>query len=228
MSDYNEIKDNVFEFAYFMALRDATSRRAFDSKNKNLLRKCNAKEIVRNYIDEIFAGKAPEFDDVVKSVEDAFRCFINAKKETFSADFTFGNAQKLINMTAKYMFIATYHMTDARNLFKKCHCPLDNRIVENLISEIKSSKNEIGIDETEVEEIAKEYQNENVKEMKWTTILKQSWSKMGTDKNDKSQYYFFQELVHIIAERNDPPLIPLEVDYKYYDRHNDEQEGEKG
>ena len=39
--------------------------------------------------------------------------------------FTFGNAQKLVNMTAKYMFLRAYGDNGERSKFEGCDCPMD-------------------------------------------------------------------------------------------------------
>ena len=52
-------------------------------------------------------------------------------------EFSYGNAQKLVNMTAKYIYIATYFNDDYKDKFEKCHCPMDSLIVESLIADIK-------------------------------------------------------------------------------------------
>ena len=41
-----------------------------------------------------------------------------------------GNAQKLVNMVAKYMYIATYNDESKRQLFNECHCPMDGRMID--------------------------------------------------------------------------------------------------
>lgn len=49
------------------------------------------------------------------------------------SSFGFGNAQKLINMTAKYIALGIY-MDDCREDFQYCHCPMDGVMVEKVIT----------------------------------------------------------------------------------------------
>ena len=51
---------------------------------------------------------------------------INKKIETNgrSGQFTFGNAQKLINIVCKYFYIISYKDSSVREKFKYCHCPM--------------------------------------------------------------------------------------------------------
>ncbi len=132
-----DINDKIFDFAYSMAFRDATMRNAFpmfDSEKKrengtNVFRdrkrkiKDYSKGIVRDYIDEILADKEPDPLNTIKKL-----CNGENKKQGFS----FGNAQKLVNMTAKYMFLSAYGDSQQRKKFKNCHCPMDGVMMERL------------------------------------------------------------------------------------------------
>lgn len=44
----------------------------------------------------------------------------------------FGNAQKLINMTAKYIALGIY-MDDCREDFQYCHCPMEGIMVDKVV-----------------------------------------------------------------------------------------------
>lgn len=108
-----------------MALEDATLQRACLGKDKKKLAKCaEAKSAVKNYIDAVFDENAePDFDETIEAVESGFQGFLSEKDD---GALSFGNAQKLINMTAKYMFMATYRAPESRVLFKGFHCPMDS------------------------------------------------------------------------------------------------------
>ncbi len=131
------IQDTVFDFAYETAFRDATMRKAFPKyddndelfHNRKENAKVDARKFVRDYIDAIFNDKNSDFLVIGT---------INAVCEaTEKYKFTFGNAQKLVNMTAKYMYLSIYGMDGYereryREKFKYCHCPMDGRMIKNL------------------------------------------------------------------------------------------------
>ncbi len=90
------VDNNIFDFSYTLAFRDATMRNAYPSyegepdehyhKRKQRVLK-ESKEKVRTYIKDIFEGNKPNPIDTIKNI-----C-----NEQYN--FTFGNAQKLVNMT---------------------------------------------------------------------------------------------------------------------------------
>ena len=130
-------KEKIFEFVYLMAFRDATMRRAFpkkteESEEEYKNRKNNsflkAKGPARKFIDKLLAGS----DDIEP---ETYMLEICRAVKTYG--FTFGNAQKLINMLSKYMYIICYEDETKRKLFKNCHCPMDGGMI-SLLSKDKS------------------------------------------------------------------------------------------
>ena len=82
------------------------------------------------YAQKVLLGKNPCFYDY----ETRFKTELS--KEEISG-LTFGNIQKLINMTMKYLYIRYYD--ECRENFRCCHAPMDNRMIKiyflsNLIS----------------------------------------------------------------------------------------------
>ncbi len=59
------------------------------------------------HIDDIFANKHPDPIIPIKMIA----------KEFSTNGFSFGNAQKLVNMTAKYLFLSTYNFEGKIALF---------------------------------------------------------------------------------------------------------------
>ena len=190
------VDDKIFDFAYKMAFHDATMRNAFprreDEKNddnKLKLRKeeikKRSKSIVQDYIDAIM--KADGQDklnplEVIKSLCD---------EENTAKGFTFGNAQKLVNMTAKYMFLSTYGNPEMRGLFKNCHCPMDGMMMERLRE--KQERYALKLEKFEI-----------------------PWSRLEKD-DDKSmkEYERFQKYISQIAEQE--KIYPIEVDFLLWD-----------
>ena len=220
-----ELKDSIFNFAYEMALRDATIQNAYDGADKKKLREnVEAKNLVKQYILDIFSGNNPCFYHTENKVEQSFALFIKDedlkrnKKESEkhnNADdhpsFSFGNTQKLINMTAKYMFITAYDSSDSKEKFKCCHCPMDSIMVETVI-------NKIG--ELCKKDEHKKRLNENLKcdGKTWRQCLREPWSKMNASEEkmprSNEQYELFQYLVSYLCQMEQ--ITPLEFDFIYW------------
>ena len=129
---YNQeiISSKIFDFIYMCAMRDAIIREAFKGEKTWIESVATAKVILRKYIDRVLNN---EFD----SQRNHDNCFLEianeicqaineAKPQNGIATFSFGNAQKLINMTVKYMYGFCYQNPDLRGGFRYCHCPLDS------------------------------------------------------------------------------------------------------
>ena len=197
------VDDKIFEFIYTIAMRDATLQKAYeligyktskgakkpdDYKKEELLQNNTAKDIIREYIDNIIAGNNPDFYIVEKAVEDSFSVFIQGK--TYLSPFTFGNCQKLINMTVKYFYIVTYSDPAIRSHFNDCHCPMDTVMIKTVKRELKNNK--------------------PLKDFKITSEeLSKSWSRIV--QGNTSQYDAFQEIVKYLAKQKG--VSPIEYDY---------------
>lgn len=129
MRDLTTVDERIFDFAYELAMRDATMRTAFTGTTiyallgkRNPSTKCDAtseqkenasraKNAVWRYIEGIRTNEGYKDKDehdaiflrTAKKVIDAFKGYRDG-----SSSFTFGNAQKLINMTAKYIALGFY------------------------------------------------------------------------------------------------------------------------
>ena len=201
-----EINDKIFGFAYMMAFRDATMRNAFprsrcaDSENiksiesnqldevfhkKKKLIKDYSESIVRDYIDDILSGKNPDTLAVIKSL-----CSEENAEVITSNGFTFGNAQKLVNMTAKYMFLSVYNDPKIRKNYVSCHCPMDSVMMVR----IRENNRKYGLGN-----------------IKW----KYSWSRLGIEDESVKEYERFQEYIRKIAEKEG--ILPIEVDFLLWD-----------
>ena len=122
-----------------------------------------------------------------------------------AAAFTFGNAQKVLNMTVKYMYIAAYQKEihgDLHEKFKDCHCPMDSIMVERVIDGIK--------EQTHLEEVQTILAGHK---KDWRGFLRNPWSRMNTDE-DIEQYELFQRLVKYLSGQ--AGRIPIEYDFKVW------------
>lgn len=194
------IDNRIFDFVYDMAFNDATLRSAFPRgkisesvyhKRKNDI-KNDCKVHVKEYIDAIFDGGKPCLNNYIDRTK--LICINN--------HFSFGNVQKLFNMTAKYMFISCYNNNEVREKFEKCHCPMDSIMINHIYSTIKEKN------------IGDKYLPYNgAKSVSaWSEI---AWSKIKWDVNDgkegKIVYDRFQAIIEELATINN--CLPLEYDY---------------
>ncbi len=125
----------VFKFVYGCALHDAVNQRAYPHDNKGHSPAKNeieanyprAMDIVRAFADQVldktFASQC-EYDNAF------WECTEQLHREM--PFFTFGNIQKLINMTLKYLYIKTYHDKSLRVGFRFCHCPVDGKMLAHI------------------------------------------------------------------------------------------------
>lgn len=202
------IDDCLFDFAYKMALRDAVLQKAYEDEKKHLEENYAAKNIIKKYIKSIFDNKQPEFKRISKEVEESFEEFHKGKQY---AQFSFGNTQKLINMTAKYMFIATYNEGKKRKLFDCCHCPVDRIMLKKVAERIDDLPEE---DKNKLREKVPIIKGNNGKEVRlfdkgWKSVFTEPWSQITEDRYDA-----FQAIVKHLAENK--RLSPIEFDYVYW------------
>ena len=171
----------AFDFIYNEAMDDAT-RRTKATSIKNEVIKCeDAKKVVFDYAKNVVYGNNPCFYEYENRFE-------NELSKVGISGFTFGNIQKLINMTMKYLYIRYYD--DCRENFGCCHAPMDRRMIEIVgkMYDKKTGKN-LGISEC-------------------------SWSKIekGTNGKDSLESYKkYQEGINIII--NDNNILPIEFDF---------------
>ena len=195
-----DLSEKIFNFAYEFALRDATLQNAYTGSLDVLRKNAEAKKILRSYIDTIFAGNANDglFWETAQRVEASFAAFLDGRQPRF----TFGNTQKLINMTTKYMFIACYQNVGLRRSFASCHCPMDRIMVDRVIKELER----VFATSSSIEE---RHQIKNLMRRGWKTFLRSPWSKMESSNYD--QYNLYQEIVRLLSEREG--ISPLEYDF---------------
>lgn len=195
VSANQNLDDLIFNFAYHMAMNDATMQKANKGKKRDIESNESVKDAVRKYITDIFDGKKYSFCDTADNVRKA----VGDDKL-----FTFGNIQKLINMTAKYMYITCYHDNSKRNLFKNCHCPIDRNVIDTVYNKYKNcGKN---ADLLNYKDSGKQTSDKS----------KISWSNFSfeyTDSRDSRAIYdHLQEMISELAKKAN--LIPIEYDFK--------------
>lgn len=211
--NYEELKDKLFAYAYGSALHDAVNQQAFQGKKKPLRNNQKAQNIAKEYIDAILAGSNPDFYETAEKIEDSFAEFVSANYDeiaTFQEDangdsiipqFRFGNAQKLINMTVKNMYLLAYADENLRDKFYRCHSPMDNRIVDLMRKELTRLKTEGDKEATALLD-------------QWRDCGNTGWSRI--ESTDREKYEKFQVIIRFLAEKDG--ISPIEYDFKMWVR----------
>lgn len=175
------INDKIFGFIYGLALRDATIRVTESGVKDKLLKNVKIKELVKHYAEDIIEGKEPDFYKVAQNIE--------SNKD--GVKITFGNIQKLLNMTMKYLYIKYYDDADVRRYFRVCHAPLDGIMRDFVYTKYKDLFGK-----------APKYR----KSMSWSTL------ELG-NKDYIESYKQFQQAVRDIINESKLNMIPIELDY---------------
>lgn len=202
----DEISTRIFDFVYGCAMHDAILQRAFIGKKDWVVKVEDAKDHLRKYIDCIINNNFHSQDEhdahFIETANEICKT-INAKKPSVAKDvFSFGNAQKLINIMVKHTYSFCYFTPELRDNFRYCHCPLDSIMLN---------------------EVWKRYK-ENVGEEKRKITLKnneffcQAWGNEGQEGDVQPEVYEFPEryLKYQIAIREiigEGDLYPVEFDY---------------
>lgn len=204
--DKDELSAKVFDFIYGSAMRDAILQRAFNGKKDWVGGVENAKDHLRKYVDCIINNK-------FSSQEDHDQCFIktaneicksiNKEKPPIAKDvFSFGNAQKLINIAVKYTYGICYYAPELRENFRYCHCPLDSIMLKKVWKLYLKTK---GADKRKVK-------------LKDADFFLKSWGDEGQDRDIQPEFFDCPEryktyqsaIREIIGKGN---LYPIEFDY---------------
>lgn len=214
MISYTKLQETVFDFAYGAALNDAIGQKAFEGNKIPLRKNENAKDIAKQYIDAILKEEKPDFYETAEALEKSFKDHIEKNKESIIYNkqdgsqsnpvFRFGNAQKLINMLAKNMFLLVYQNEALRGRFAQCHCPMDIKMIDHISKKLKETDDEKG------KELFKKYKKSG--NLAWSRI----------DGKRPKQYEAFQACIKHLADQEG--LSPIEYDYWYW--KNTQQTGE--
>ena len=161
MVQQDVVKDNIFDFIIEMAFNDTTMRNAFpnpfkeksgeaqkDERDAFNSLKDELKESIKQPIKDFFYKLLSEEDlkdndifvwECIKNVlekadevcnKHKWQAKIKGEKKL---QFTFGHAQKVVNMSAKYLFISCYAEPNLRDRFQFCHCPMDKYMIKGVL-----------------------------------------------------------------------------------------------
>lgn len=128
--DPQTMKKIVFDFIYGCAMQDAISQKSFKGKKTWVGQVEDAKMILNEYLSKVLNNKfslQDEHDKYFLETANSICKVINkSRPQNIETDiFSFGNAQKLINIAVKHIYSFCYHTESLRAGFKFCHCPVD-------------------------------------------------------------------------------------------------------
>ena len=198
------LTNKVFEFIFGCAMHDAILQQSFKGKKDWVGKVTEARSPLREYIDKIFKNEfknQQEHDLYFLKTVNAICKTINENKPENAIDiFSFGNAQKLINMTAKHFYSICYLDPAERFKFQFCHCPLDSIMVKEIWKKYREEK---GV------ALRKKDLNDD---------FCKSWGDEGLDDGKQPElkacpdrYNRFQKAVKALIGESD--IYPIEFDY---------------
>lgn len=224
----NEVKYNVtsissrtYEFIYGCAMHDAILQQAFTGDKTWVGEVAPPKAILKCYVDQVLNGRFSSPSE--KSAHDkTFLETANAiceainnspkkpskpnKNGVYPDTFSFGNAQKLINMTIKHLYTLTYHDANLRDCFMNCHCPMDSIMLKKVYDAYGDAF------------------GKNKKLNYLTTKFTESWGDEGVDENNiqgtlltlPDRYDKFQTAITDIIAHYGGDIFPIEFDYIFW------------
>ena len=130
------LSNKIFNFIFGCAMHDATLQQAFKGKKDWIGKVVDAQKPLTTYIDKVLKNEFKSQKDHVysflKTANAICKC-INDKKPGDAQDsFSFGNAQKLINITVKHFYTVCYVQPNLRVNFRYCHCPMDSIMLDEV------------------------------------------------------------------------------------------------
>ena len=220
--DETIMNKDILYFIYINAIRDATLMKAFEGKKKQLQdltvfnnvvidEEHGILKLVNNVLKGKYtsSGDEEKYEEKYKKIFE--RDFLDVSKYVCDCieKFRFGNAQKLINIMLKYVYIMTYPENAGvrKSYFKYCHCPMDTVMLEDAWEK-----------RTVWEETcsAKYYKKDFLKS--WG---KEEFEIVNGDKTLPQRYKVFQSAVEKLAEERG--MCPLEYDFYIWGKNNQKQ-----
>ena len=224
---YNKesMNSKAFAFIYGYAIRDAILQQAFKGDKKWIEEISEARNVVREYANRVLNGAFSENSPEVKAAHDA--CFIKTARdvcdiinqrrpEGVTESFSFGNAQKLINIVTKHLYAHSYTLNllncvDIRSRFRFCHCPMDSIM-------LKTVWDKYG-------ELFGDRQRRN--DLGCSTEFRKSWGSEDFDTPDgeriqPQRYTIYQAAIDRIIAEEDMQVFPMEYDYLVWKVEEDE------
>ena len=206
MYNQDEITGKIFGFLYGCAMHDAILQRAFIGEKKWVAEIEEAKTPLYKYIDTIlhngFDSQVAHDSFFITTANEICKT-INDNKPSIAEDvFSFGNAQKLINIMVKHTYSFCYLSPELRENFRYCHCPLDSIMLNKVWKQYKENLGE----------------DKRKEVLKNTEFFCQSWGNEGQEGDVQpkicefpERYLKYQSAIREIIGKGD--MYPIEFDY---------------
>ena len=206
-----EMRKKMFAFLYGCAMHDAILQKAFDATEKKWIGEVEAPiQYVQEYVDMVLSNRfisPEEHDSYFLRLANRICSAINeeGEKRNITIAFSFGNAQKLINMTIKFVYGFCYHDGSLRQGFRFCHCPLDSFMLKAVWE--RAEKHCGG-------------QGKRRDRLGTAAEFHKAWGNEGAEMNPQSQpeltafpprYHQFQTIIREMCQPSD--LYSIEYDY---------------
>ncbi len=211
-----DFNDERVKFCYLLAFKDATLRGAYKRQDERESLKKDVMQSMKKYVKN--ADPLEDVDAFISAVYDE-----NRKKYTA---FSYGNAQKAVNMFLKYLYCATIFNAEAEAAFKNCHCPVDSVIIDKMIEQIVGGQKPqlLGaykaLEGQKILTIAR-YKKASAKtgakagDLKLNGVKRKYFEGVVWSGMDKDTYVAMRSL--LLAWAKDDNCTQLELDYKYWD-----------
>ena len=127
-----EVFANIGLSAYFASVNRAINfkKDSITPDKRNELKHDNA-DYLNERIRKIYLKNISDFKTFDDWMKESIEHIVNAYQKEGVSDYTIGNAQKLINMSIKYL-LSSPLIDEHNGLFKYCHTPIDGIIQKKL------------------------------------------------------------------------------------------------
>ncbi len=208
-----ELRDDIFRFIYISAMRDATLQGAYNVQKAWLAKETGAAEaFIRKHVESVMTGQYWDLDQEGHDQERYDQDFLNLAKDVTGAVncaekkngvptlFAFGNAQKLINISLKYVYIVELSNPEYQKFFSCCHCPMDQVLLEHVWTNRK---------------ILNAWKQASDNDRKRDGFLKSWGNENFEDGNLPSRYRLFQDCVKELAGED---MSRLDYDFSIWNK----------
>lgn len=127
------LDDYIFRFIFIQAMRDSVIQLAYNGEKKWLMEsdvlnslKDEIEILIEKVLNNEYLSQEKYDKDFLYATISICKCINNKAK---NGKFTFGNAQKLINIMLKYFYITSYKNDVLKVKFRFCHCPMDQELL---------------------------------------------------------------------------------------------------
>lgn len=213
--DFNDDFDTLLKSAIKVAYNDATMQGAYNALEKEKAEEINYNEVAQELekaIKKLLNDNSNSYEQWHKDIcKELVECYEKVTSNNKNPAFSYGNAQKWVNMTMKYLYILSEIFHDfnkdhnfenyydiIKKLYKELQVPVDSFIIESVWDE----KNQIEGIPYNIDKLNKATYGDGKKiPGKYNSEKVVPWSKW-TD----TKYKEFQDHLPEIFENHQPPL----------------------